>query len=708
MRSLFGFGTPAPRKTSRWLGIGVAIFVAGALAPTLFLSGEDPRAPDPGQSERAAYVQDAYRDWVAARDPREFQNPGAVIEVALSWSKGLSKEFSSSSGRATLDLASGEVEVEVDGLANADVSEVWLVDNQDGPGRSVQPEPGDEFLRVGTLEGALSPSPLGVGPQRQQGDGGKRRVRAALGGAFDDFEVDLVMVARRGQPPDAAGVLFGAPTLFQRLYASAWRAPNALAPAKRARWDRVTSASDVLREFLPASALAAGLPLDIQALVDDGETLFFTQVFGGNGRTCGTCHPAENNFVIDPDFIATRPRTDPLFVAEFNPALAQNFENPRLMRQLGLIQENLDGFGDLANKFVMRGVPHTLALRTSLTPAPNAADGTTKPPNQRTGWSGDGAPGGGTLREFAIGAVTQHFTRTLSRTPGKDFRLPTDAELNALEAFQLSLGRQADSSVPQIRLRGPLARRGREIFLAADSQGGTVAAGKCDVCHANAGATFSVIPGGFNFNFDTGVEGLPDQPANFIDPAGNRPDGGFGTAPHPQVPGAFGNGTFNTPPLIEAADTPPFFHNNSIQTLEEAIGFYNSAAFNNSPSGQLIQSLDSGGIGIQLEPTQVKAVAAFLRVLNALENVRSASVLLRASQRGGADAANDLRVAAADLDDAAEVLKAGGIHSETLAGLREAALVSRQAAATTIVPLRIGLIRRALQVSDTARRVLVD
>ena len=30
------------------------------------------------------------------------------------------------------------------------------------------------------------------------------------------------------------------------------------------------------------------------------------------------------------------------------------------MREFGLILENLDGFGDLANKFTMRGVPaHT-------------------------------------------------------------------------------------------------------------------------------------------------------------------------------------------------------------------------------------------------------------------------------------------------------------------------------------------------------------
>src|SRR5574341_2131486 len=115
-----------------------------------------------------------------------------------------------------------------------------------------------------------------------------------------------------------------------------------------------------------------------QALVERGREIFFNETFGGNGRTCGTCHREEANFSLDPAFIATLPPDDPLFVAEFVPALRENFEKPRLMREFGLILENLDGFGDLPNRFVMRGVPHTLALRTSVA----------SPQGPRTGWSG--------------------------------------------------------------------------------------------------------------------------------------------------------------------------------------------------------------------------------------------------------------------------------------------------------------------------------
>jgi hypothetical protein len=209
-------------------------------------------------------------------------------------------------------------------------------------------------------------------------------------------------------------------------------------------------------------------------LIIKGADLFFNETFDGNGRTCGTCHPAENNLTIDPEFIATLPDRNPLFVAEFVPALQENFEKPELMRQLGLILENTNGFGDLENNFAMRGVPHTLALGTSLTPALGGADGTTTPPDQRTGWSGDGAPGSGTLRDFATGAVTQHFPRTLNRCRAggacgdPDFRLPTDDELDAMEAFQLSLGRQTEIELASISFRSPIAERGKEIFNTSD------------------------------------------------------------------------------------------------------------------------------------------------------------------------------------------------------------------------------------------------
>jgi cytochrome c peroxidase len=434
--------------------------------------------------------------------------------------------------------------------------------------------------------------------------------------------------------------------------------------------------------LLPALWVASATPAPEAERIAKGRDLFFNETFNGNGRTCGSCHREERNFTIDAAFIATLPKNDALFVAEFIPDLKQNFENPRLMREFGLILENQDGFDDLPNKFNMRGVPHVLAQRTSIA----------SPQGPRTGWSGDGAPGDGSLRSFATGAVIQHFTRTLNRVAGVDFRLPTDAELDALEAFQLSLGRQQDLALP-LALLGTVPKRGQEIFL-------NNGLGKCNLCHVNAGATANFGTGNLgNQNFNTGVENLPDQPARLTRervPA----DDGFGRP---------GDGTFNTPPLVESADTGPFFHNNAIETIEGAVAFYNGQAFNNSPSGKLLAAADPQGIGIRLDATQVVAVAAFLRVLNTLENIRQSIELLEAgaakSISARKEATQSLNLAASETGDSIRVLEAGGLHPEAVAHLKRAKELAEKAACSFF--RRGSLAKQAIEEQQKARRQLI-
>ncbi|HEX6012502.1 MAG TPA: hypothetical protein VFY87_12010, partial [Geminicoccaceae bacterium] len=97
-------------------------------------------------------------------------------------------------------------------------------------------------------------------------------------------------------------------------------------------------APGVLRSFLPWTgaallALAAPAATAQQTLVEQGRRLFFEETFDGNGRTCGTCHPADNNYTIDPAYVARLPARDPLFVAEFDPKL-RSLERPLLLRKL--------------------------------------------------------------------------------------------------------------------------------------------------------------------------------------------------------------------------------------------------------------------------------------------------------------------------------------------------------------------------------------
>jgi hypothetical protein len=642
---------------------------------------------------RAEKLKVAYGAW---KERHEAMGGDRNVQLALAYDRGLSGEFSTAGGSARLDLVSGRVELEVSGLP-AGQFEAWIVDNLPGPDDSVRPEERDVRVRLGTLEAV----------------DGSARLSADLGpAAFASLQVDLVVVARAGEGPQDA-LLYGSLPLFQRLYTlervpalfalSDYATPKQSAPSfslvSEAVAQTVEGSLVVLEDGSLApiddSALGVGGVVSdplletainsasvFDSLVSTGSNLFINETFRGNGRTCATCHPIMANTQLSVEDIAALPDSNPLFAAEFVPALAftpagQKFEVPVLMRGNALILENVDGMDDLRNKFTMRGIPHTLGLRTSLTPA--AGDGTTVPPVQRTGWGGDGAPNNGSLRSFATGAVTQHFTKTLRRLPGTDFRLPTDRELDAMEAFQLSLGRQADLVLP-LPFKDPVVARGQVIFRSP--------AGRCNACHGNAGANAS-FGGGGNRNFDTGVELQVDRPTELIVnslgldltpgfPQNRVPrDGGFGATGDPTMAGTgtgsvvvgFGTGSFNTPPVVEAADSGPFFHDNSVKTIEGAVAFYTSDAFGNSPSGPRIP----------LEATQIEAISAFLRALNAVDNIRIARELIVTANsiRGDRRTSRLLRQAIVEILDAVEVLSGADLHPETVLLLKKAATLIR-------------------------------
>jgi cytochrome c peroxidase len=442
------------------------------------------------------------------------------------------------------------------------------------------------------------------------------------------------------------------------------------------------------------SAESSGGSVKLDKLISKGAKLFFEETFSGNGRTCGTCHPASNNFTIDPAFIATLPANDPLFVAEFNPALAQ-LERPALMRSDGLILENLDGLANPTTKFVMRGVPHTLGLQVSLERDTSIPAG---PPAEMTGWSGDGSPGSGSLREFAIGAVTQHFTKSLNRFVGQDFKLPKENQLDAMEAFQLSLGRSKDFILGNITFTDANANVGKGLFI--NGGGDPNFAGTCNFCHTNAGARAAVL-GNENRNFNTNIEAR-DHPArngspDVLDP--NFPfDGGFGqTPPNPNPRGIFGNGTFNTPPVVEAADTAPFFHNNVERTLVDAVAFYSGAEFN----------AVAGTAGFNFTSTQNEQIADFLRGLNTFQNidvaVRELQEILDNKNNPRSEQDKRLQTAFDETQVAIDVLTGQDIFQLALPDLNTARARVSQAQLNTDSAQRRALIQQAITSLGAAR-----
>jgi cytochrome c peroxidase len=667
-------------RSIRWF---IALPAAALLGVALWTSRQNepvdaPHAAGLGNADALAV---AYENWLPTYT--EYAESGDVLVLGLNFVKGLSTEHTSAAGSFHLDLKSGSLDAEIKGLPEASTYELWLVDNREsGGGSGARADAGDDRLQW-------------VGEFAPTGEYARLSTHVDVV-ALADFDLDMVVVAPAGRSV-GDGLIFGTPSLFQRMY----HEQRGAGFGPRADVDGENGNADLaLATLLPPAPVAPQ-----QSLVGLGEFLFFKETFGGNGRTCGTCHPADNNLTIDPEFIGGLEDDDPLFVAENNPALA-GLENPKLMRELGLILENVDGFDKPG---VMRGVPHILAMSQSMTPAAGGFDGTPVPPLQRTGWSGDGAPGGGTLREFAIGAVTQHFTKRLNRVAGIDFRLPTENELDALEAFQLSLGRQSTPDLSAISMKNPIAEEGRRLFLKETTSPGAQPAAKCTSCHNNGGANASPLflssnafpAGQFNLNLNIGSSLLSPSLAEVVDPGNVPVDGGFGKDPHVSL-GGFGSHAFNVASLLEAPDTAPYFHDNSALTLENAITFYLGGEFNASPAAALMNTVDNPpGFGVMLmNMSDVQAVATFLRVANAALNAASARSLMQRLKTSAVqfDEATRERVfksALSEIDDARFVLKAIHIHSDAIAKLDEAydRLKSSQATVPSKIDQAINLVR---------------
>ncbi|MEO8428270.1 MAG: hypothetical protein ABI651_14265, partial [Verrucomicrobiota bacterium] len=220
-------------------------------------------------------------------------------------------------------------------------------------------------------------------------------------------------------------------------------------------------------------------------------------------------------------------------------------ENSTLLRSArALVLENINGFSQ--NGF-MRGSPSLINVKFT---APY-------------GLSGEFPD----LQSFSANAVKQHFTRSLNRVVGADFRVPTSEELDALAVFQNSLVSPADENFDETHqfdrfLTTASQIRGRDAFFGP---------GKCSACHG--GKALSTSDGrfgttlGLNDSFNTGVvnlsTGLPTE-----QDAGQPPN----------------SRKFNVPALFGVRNTGPFFHDGSVATLPDAIAFYDTAAFTSSPA----------------------------------------------------------------------------------------------------------------------------
>jgi len=102
-------------------------------------------------------------------------------------------------------------------------------------------------------------------------------------------------------------------------------------------------------------------------------------------------------------------------------------------------------------------------------------------------------------------------------------------------------------------------------------------------------------------------------------------------------------------------------------------------------------------------------VAAFLRVINVLENIRS-SVDLESRARAAtsfSQAQELLKLSLSELDDATRVLEGGDLHPEAQKKLHEAAALDALALATPSGALRNQLISQAIALKNSAKSDMV-
>ena len=288
------------------------------------------------------------------------------------------------------------------------------------------------------------------------------------------------------------------------------------------------------------------------ALAERGRRLFFEETFGGNGRTCGTCHPTPT-LVLTPADIAQLPPDDPFFagVMDLDPEMAA----------LGMIRYPLGGASLFEPEVtVFRAIPTVRNLRHT---GPFTADGRAT-----------------NLAEQAAEAALLHLLDGAVDQPGE--RMPTPEELDAIAAFQEAMIEPEDGALGTGRLSSE-ARRGRKLFFGKAA---------CTTCH---------VPPLFTDNqFHNIAAAEPGAPVT--DPGRCRIE--------PSSPDCESGAAFNTPQLRGVSMSPPFFHDNSLPSLQAVVEFYNSPRFSESPAADRL-----GIEPLELTQDELAALVAFLNAL---------------------------------------------------------------------------------------------
>jgi hypothetical protein len=330
--------------------------------------------------------------------------------------------------------------------------------------------------------------------------------------------------------------------------------------------------------------------------LQEGRRLFDVETFGGNGRTCRTCHSKKTGTFTPEEAVArlAEDANDPLFLHD---GLDDGLTGTSRITQHATVRIEIPLppgvvlVDDPSRRSVIlnRGTPTTMN-----TPAldPQLMYDTREP----------------NLQQQAFNAIAGHAQNT---------RVPTALELELIKEFQQTDSRFFSSEALRAFANGgpppqlppgvtDSERRGRAMFDNVPFDGVSTR-GICNSCHsgpmlnrAAAGNPFGLPPGGLRAGIGVSERNLLGNPIysfvvtnqdGSVVVIGPTPDpGAMLNNPPPRVPPgvpapprSFFANFFKILPLWGVRDTAPYFHDNSAKTLEDVAEHY-AFFFLTSPS----------------------------------------------------------------------------------------------------------------------------
>src|SRR5215208_7020022 len=333
----------------------------------------------------------------------------------------------------------------------------------------------------------------------------------------------------------------------------------------------------------------------LSGAADEGGRLFRKETFGGNGRTCETCHSPSTG-TLSPEDVRLKSPSDPLFVHDglddgvSGTSRIAEHATIRVVRPLPptvRIAEDLSA----TSVVLLRGIPTTLntpALDPALMYDLRAR----------------------TLSDQALGAVHDHAQNSVEPTH-EQLALIADFQRTDKQFFSSDVLRDFASGGPAPVLppgRTASEQRGRLMFVETEVTPGSTK-GICALCHTgpmlNQTSPFNTgaPPGARIANIgvsERNLLNLPEYTFLIDNGFGNvqtvrSPDLGIPLT-NPRPPGvppptvrhpAFFANFFKIPSLWGVQKTAPYFHDNSAKTLEEVAAFYTNMFRNTDPAVQL-------------------------------------------------------------------------------------------------------------------------